>query len=90
MDLSPEIKQFAAEHEKEIKTAVLKMMADYFDSSLSENYHEKWDAGVAVHGPFTEEKLPENWNEQLSAEFKDAFWYTTVILFRQSREQAPE
>lgn len=90
-DLSSEIKQFAADHESEIKASVMQMMDEYFASSTSDLYHEKWDAGVQEHGPMTESVLDGvNWVEQMTMEFKDAFWYETLILFRRSRAQAQE
>lgn len=85
-DLSRDIKTFAAEHEAEIKRAVLKEIEEFFDSTISDNYHEKWDAGMREHGPMTEETLNGmNWTQQMTMEFKDAFWYETLIRFRLAR-----
>lgn len=88
MDLSPDIKQFAAEHEKEIKASVLQMLTEFFESSISDNYHEKWDLGVQEHGAMTEDTLNKvNWVMEMTKEFQDAFWYQCLILYRQAREQ---
>lgn len=91
MDLSPEIKRFAAENEQEIKAVVQQMVAEYFDSTISENYEGKWDEGTAEHGPMTEEKMEQtNWVEHLTHEMKDSFWYVTLILYKQRRGQGEE
>ena len=88
MDLSSEIKQFAAENEEEIKQNVLRMLEEFFDSSISSNYEEKWDAGAREHGAMTEDKLRRlSLAKELTSEFQDAFWYTALILFRQHRGQ---
>jgi hypothetical protein len=85
-DLSPAIKQFAAEHEAEIKAAVMLKMQEFFDSSISDNYHEKWDQGVEEHGPMTDDVLSlVNWMDEMAKEFKDAFWYQALILYRDRR-----
>jgi hypothetical protein len=86
MDLTSEIKQFAAENELEIKERVRDRLRDYFDSTISENYHEKWDQGVLEHGPMTDAVLEKiDWAAEAEMEMKDSFWYETLILFRQSR-----
>lgn len=91
MDLTPEIKKFAAENEQEIKAVVQQMMMEYFDCTISENYEGKWDEGTAEHGPMTEETLNKvNWIEQLTMEMKDSFWYVTLILYKQRRGSAQE
>lgn len=87
-DLSPEIKKFAAENEAEIKAVVQQMIMEFYESSISQNYEEKWDAGVKEHNGFNEEVLmTKNWVAELGNEFMDAFWYQTIILFRQRRAQ---
>jgi hypothetical protein len=88
MDLSPDIKRFAAENEMEIKAVLMQMLMEYYDSTVSENYEGKWDEGVLEHGGVTDEKINSiNWVEELTKEMKDAFWYVTLILFRQRRGQ---
>jgi len=86
-DLSPQIKQYAADHEMEIKDAVIRMLCEYYDSSLSTNYEEKWDKGEREHGLFTEEKLNGvDWSAQFFDEAKDAFWYMTIMKYRKENE----
>jgi hypothetical protein len=84
-DLSPELKQFAAEHEMEIKEMVLDKLDEFFSCTVVDNYVEKWDAGVQEHGPMTAEVMQKvNWAEQQIMEFKDAFWYETLLMYQAS------
>jgi hypothetical protein len=91
-DLSPAIKAFARLNEDRIKEAVMEKLEECFASTVTENYESKWDDGVKEHGAMSEEVLRNvNWIEQQLMEFKDAFWYEALLLYRASlSEGEPE
>jgi hypothetical protein len=83
-DLSPTIKQFAAEHEQEIKRRAIARMIAYYEISISTDHEAKWDKGCKEHGTFTNEKrLAVDWKEQERQEFDDTFWYETILYYNE-------
>lgn len=84
VDLSPTIKQFAAEHDMEIRKRAIARMTAYYDRTISTDHEPKWDKGCKEHGTFTDEKRRTvNWREQQVQEFDDTYWYEAIDYYNE-------
>lgn len=84
VDLSPAMKQFAADHDMEIRDRAVARLIAYFDRTISTDHEPKWDRGCKEHGTFTNEKrIGVDWREQQTQEFDDLYWYETILYYNE-------
>lgn len=84
LDLSPEIKSFAREHDSEIRERCLADFKRELQEMSFAEMSSKYDAGAAEHGLMTQFKLlVTRWLFQRSGETKDFYWYTAIVMYRE-------
>lgn len=84
VDLSPTIKQFAAEHDQEIRKRAIARLIAYFEITISTDHEPKWDKGCKEHGTFTDQKrMAVDWKDQQRQEFDDLYWYEVITYYNE-------
>ena len=84
IDLSPEVKDFARQYDQEIRTRMLEDIEKFLFDEPFETFPPKYDQGSAEHGKMTQLKLmTEQWTTQRRSEWRDEYWYTAILMFRE-------
>jgi len=82
-DLSPLFHQFCADDESQAKREAIQFMIEYYDSTMCDDYREKWEKGVKEHGMLTKAKVNDvDWFEQGIQELQDNFYFIELRRFK--------